>query len=98
MNLKLSNKFFSFYNSFTFNFDVYLATYEGKSRVFKLPKIEKADEFWDYIRTLLEDLSCCKNLLSPALNVCSECKQEKSMNNEIKINKTFINYHFHLRC
>lgn len=56
----------------------YSATYEGKSRVFKLPKIEKTDEFWDYIRTLLEDLSCCKNLLSPALNVCSECKLEKS--------------------
>ncbi|KAL5234125.1 hypothetical protein ACI65C_001535 [Semiaphis heraclei] len=59
------------------------ATYEGKSRVFKLPKIEKTDEFWDYIRTLLEDLSCCKNLLSPALNVCSECKLEKNVNEVI---------------
>lgn len=59
---------------------LYTATYEGKSRVFKLPKIEKADEFWDYIKTLLEDLSCCKNMLSPALNVCSECKIEKSKN------------------
>lgn len=62
-----------------------LATYEGKSRVFKLPKIEKADEFWEYIKTLLEDLSCCKNLLSPALNVCSECKLEKNKNSSMSI-------------
>lgn len=66
-------------HSFILYFYVCIATYEGKSRVFKLPKIEKTDEFWDYIRTLLEDLSCCKNLLSPALNVCSECKQEKGI-------------------
>ncbi|XP_050437621.1 polycomb protein Scm-like isoform X2 [Adelges cooleyi] len=60
------------------------ATYEGKSRVFKLPKIEKADEFWEYIKSLLEDLSCCKNLLSPALNVCAECKVEKSVNSVVE--------------
>ncbi|VVC24666.1 Hypothetical protein CINCED_3A010260 [Cinara cedri] len=65
------------------------ATYEGKSRVFKLPKIEKADEFWEYIKTLLEDLSCCKNLLSPALNVCSECKLEKNKN--INVNEVITN-------
>ncbi|XP_059473927.1 polycomb protein Scm isoform X2 [Neocloeon triangulifer] len=60
---------------------VYIRTSDQKTSV-RLPVVETAEAFWNFVEVFLEDLRCCENLFSRRAArpdfICSKCTQEKT--------------------
>lgn len=65
------------------------AVCDKKSGHFRLPEIEKEDEFWNFITNFFEYLECCENLFSNKLlsGPCAKCQ-----NFEVPVKKSELKY------
>lgn len=55
------------------------AVVDGKIVSARLPAIKKANDLWNYLDSLTEDLLCCDNFLSKVpVTSCSQCKKKSA--------------------